>query len=532
MSTMLNGTAVMDAALIVIAANESVPQYQTEQHLIAAELMGLKHFIIVQNKIDLVTKEQAYQNYRDIRRFVRGTCAAKAPILPVSACSTQRIGIEQLAVEIVRMKQNVMMDRSLFTSNGPFRMSVIRSFDVNRPGTTHLDDLVGGVLGGSVLRGSIKVGDQIEIRPGLILKDASTGKLHAKAITTTVVSLNTGYARTPLQQASRGGLIGIGTLLDPFLTKNDALVGAALGPVGSLPECQDRLCLRVSTLRKFSLKKGDTVRLNVGASTLTGRVIKMWRQNDNKKSKMAEIQLSRPVCIQEDARVAISAKTDSQKVQLIGFGQQVQVQQQQILVEPSFLNTKKKKKKKKEKKTFSSSSKKQQQSSSSSSSTSFSSSSSFSSTDFLYGDFSLSYGDLIDALATCQDTNCFREEEITTGQKIRLPDIVAGFVGGRRTAWRNIGEIANHLNRDVTHVRDFFLTELGTTGHLSGDQNQLVVYQRFRPNQLRRILQSYVKHFVYCSTCKKFDSTQLVKRQKKVVLQCNCCHSVTLTPSF
>lgn len=51
MATMLNGAAVMDGALLLIAANESCPQPQTSEHLAAVEIMRLANIIIVQNKV-------------------------------------------------------------------------------------------------------------------------------------------------------------------------------------------------------------------------------------------------------------------------------------------------------------------------------------------------------------------------------------------------------------------------------------------------------------------------------------------------
>lgn len=58
MATMLTGAAVMDAALLLVAANESCPQPQTSEHLAAIEIMRLQHIIILQNKIDLVKESQ------------------------------------------------------------------------------------------------------------------------------------------------------------------------------------------------------------------------------------------------------------------------------------------------------------------------------------------------------------------------------------------------------------------------------------------------------------------------------------------
>ena len=85
MSTMLSGAAVMDAALLLIAGNETVPQPQTSEHLAAIEIMKLDKIIILQNKVDLMREEAAQQHYQSILKFVRGTPAAKSPIIPISA---------------------------------------------------------------------------------------------------------------------------------------------------------------------------------------------------------------------------------------------------------------------------------------------------------------------------------------------------------------------------------------------------------------------------------------------------------------
>lgn len=72
MATMLNGAAVMDAALLLIAANETCPQPQTAEHLAAIEIMKLKNILILQNKIDLVKESMAEEQYEAIKQFVGG----------------------------------------------------------------------------------------------------------------------------------------------------------------------------------------------------------------------------------------------------------------------------------------------------------------------------------------------------------------------------------------------------------------------------------------------------------------------------
>jgi translation initiation factor 2 gamma subunit (eIF-2gamma) len=72
MATMLNGAAVMDAALLLVAANETCPQPQTSEHLAAVEIMKLEHLIILQNKVDLIKEQQALEHQKSIAAFVKG----------------------------------------------------------------------------------------------------------------------------------------------------------------------------------------------------------------------------------------------------------------------------------------------------------------------------------------------------------------------------------------------------------------------------------------------------------------------------
>jgi translation initiation factor 2 gamma subunit (eIF-2gamma) len=149
MATMLNGAAVMDAALLLIAGNESCPQPQTAEHLAAVEIMKLRHIIILQNKIDLVKEAAALQQHEDIRKFIVGTAAESSPVVPISA--QLRYNIDVVCEYIVKKIPVPVRD---FLS--PPRLIVIRSFDVNKPGE-EVENLKGGVAGGSILRGVLTV---------------------------------------------------------------------------------------------------------------------------------------------------------------------------------------------------------------------------------------------------------------------------------------------------------------------------------------------------------------------------------------
>lgn len=71
MATMLNGAAIMDGALLLIAANESCPQPQTSEHLAAIEIMRLQHIIILQNKVDLIQENVAINQHEAIQKFIQ-----------------------------------------------------------------------------------------------------------------------------------------------------------------------------------------------------------------------------------------------------------------------------------------------------------------------------------------------------------------------------------------------------------------------------------------------------------------------------
>jgi translation initiation factor 2 subunit 3 len=317
MATMLNGAAVMDAALLLIAGNESCPQPQTSEHLAAIEIMKLKHIIILQNKIDLVKEAAALDQYQQILAFVKGTIAESAPVVPISAQLKHNIDV--VCEFIVNRIPVPMRD---FTSSP--RLIVIRSFDVNKPGT-EVDDLKGGVAGGSIIQGVLKIGDEIEVRPGIVARDAE-GNVKCVPIFSKIVSL---FAeRNDLQFAVPGGLIGVGTKIDPTLCRGDRLVGQVLGEVGKLPDIFTELEVNFFLLRRLlgvkaegdgkqsrvtKLSKGETLMVNIGSTSTGGRVIAV-------KKDLAKIVLISPVCTMEGEKIALSRRVEKHW-RLIGWGQ-------------------------------------------------------------------------------------------------------------------------------------------------------------------------------------------------------------------
>lgn len=322
MATMLNGAAVMDAALLLIAGNEQCPQPQTAEHLAAVEIMRLQNIIILQNKVDLVKPEQAQLQQEQIKKFVAGTVADSAPIIPISAVLKYNVDVvcEYIARYIPIPSRN-------FT--GPPRLIVIRSFDVNKPGED-ISSLKGGVAGGSILQGVLRVGDEIEIRPGIISKDDS-GNMRCTPIYSRVVSL---YAESnDLQYAVPGGLIGVGTKIDPTLTRADRLVGQVLGLRNNLPEIFIEIEISFYLLRRLlgvqtqegtkqakveKLSKGEVLMVNIGSTSTGGKVVKLLEAANGEP--IARISLNQPVCTQDGEKIALSRRVDKHW-RLIGWGE-------------------------------------------------------------------------------------------------------------------------------------------------------------------------------------------------------------------
>ncbi|GMR36175.1 hypothetical protein PMAYCL1PPCAC_06370, partial [Pristionchus mayeri] len=316
MATMLNGAAVMDAAFLLVAGNEPCPQPQTSEHLAAVEIMQLKHLLILQNKVDIVKESQAKEQYDQIKSFVQGTVADGAPIIPISAQLKYNV---DLVCEYLCKK--VPVPPRDFTS--PARLIVIRSFDVNKPGS-EVENLKGGVAGGSILRGILKVGQQIEVRPGIVSKSAD-GRVQCRPIYSQIVSL---FAeQNELQYAVPGGLIGVGTRIDPTLCRGDRLVGHILGAVGTLPDIYTEIEVSYFLLRRLlgvrteankkaakvqKLSKGEVLMVNIGSLSTGGRVIAV-------KGDAAKIALTDPICTEVGEKIALSRRIEKHW-RLIGWG--------------------------------------------------------------------------------------------------------------------------------------------------------------------------------------------------------------------
>lgn len=310
MATMLSGASLMDGAILVIAANEQCPQPQTREHFAALGIIGVKNVVVVQNKVDVVSKEKALENYKQIKEFLKDTWAESSPIIPVSALN--KINIDALLMAID--KYIPVPERDL---TSPPLIFIARSFEVNRPGTPP-EELVGGVIGGSLIRGVLRVGDEIEIRPGIRVEKG--GKVLYEELTSEVVSIK--FGEDEFNEARPGGLVAIGTKLDPSLTKADKLVGNVCGKTGTLPEPTYNLRVEYNLLERVlgtkelikveKLKPNEVIMITSGTAVTLADIVRLSKDS-------MEIKCRRPLVAWDGMRVAISRQVLG-RWRLIGWG--------------------------------------------------------------------------------------------------------------------------------------------------------------------------------------------------------------------
>lgn len=308
MANMLSGAALMDGAILVMAANEKVPQPQTREHLLALSVLGIQQIVLVQNKADLTEYQEALDNYRQIKDFVKGSIAEKAPIIPVSA--QHKLNIDAL---IEAIEKTIKTPARI--KNAEPIMHVLRSFDVNKPGTP-IKQVKGGIIGGALVQGQFNIADEIEIRPGVF--DEKKGKYDP--IVSQVSTLGTGAGL--VKSVRPGGLVAIGTKLDPTFTKSDTLIGSVIGKPGTLPKDVEDIMIEVvlfdtavgtaEMVKVEPLKAKEPIRLNIGTAAASGYVT-------NVRDSKVEVKLKKPVCLMPKSRVAISRRI-AERWRLIGSG--------------------------------------------------------------------------------------------------------------------------------------------------------------------------------------------------------------------
>lgn len=305
--TMLSSISLMDGAIVVIAVDQSLDKKpQLIQHLAAAKLGKIDKIIICMNKIDLISRDILMERKRELDEML--AFYDIHPFIIIPTCFNKKINLDILlkAIMILFNPTNFM---TRTTDSSVFRIN--RTFDINKPGTIW-SNVVGGIMGGSLITGTLKIGDKIEIRPGQVSKIQD--KIICQPIKTEILSIQTDD--NSLDNIIPGGLIGIRTDLDPFYSKNDALIGNIAGPIGTLPSIYDEITIESQIVTTFGFtwkpKLTDSLMLQIGTRMVESNLIKLT------KTKLT-FKLNKPACIHNNQHIII-CKNINKILQIVGEG--------------------------------------------------------------------------------------------------------------------------------------------------------------------------------------------------------------------
>ena len=284
---------LMHGVIVVVAANDPIDKKpQLIQHLAAIEKAGITDVIVCLNKLDLITKEQSLEKYSDLKKLLQRYNIKPKAIIPVSF--SRGLNTEEVLKSIIKNFSFVPE-----TNDGPPIFMATRSFNINKQGIP-FNEVQGGVIGGSLINGTLKVGDIIEIKPGICKKGRNF------PFTTKITSLKSD--NTSLDRILPGGLIGIGTELDPYFCSDDQMSGQIIGLAGTLPEVVNSITLNYTIVNDFGCnwnpKVDDSVYLQIGTNSIESKVTQF-------DDRTMTFNLSKAACIVGGSNIMISYKEDS-----------------------------------------------------------------------------------------------------------------------------------------------------------------------------------------------------------------------------
>ena len=318
--TMMASVSLMKGAIVVVSAAEPInSKPQLIQHLAAAKIAGLDNLIILFNKLDLISKEIALERKAELDALLEKVGIVPKYIIPTAL--NKKIGLQN----VIKALMEVFPPESTTMNSDNTAFKITRTFDVNKPGA-NWDTIKGCILGGSLIKGNLKVGDEIEIRPGHVSKNKTTGNMTVKPIRTKIISMETD--KINLDSIVSGGLIGIGTDIDPFFMKGDALDGNVLGLINSLPSVFLQISMKAELTDKFegnwTPTLNDKMYLQIGNINTEAILLKI---NEDELT----FNLSKPSCIEDNALIVICNEIEGDVLKIVGYGKLNSIKSQKII---------------------------------------------------------------------------------------------------------------------------------------------------------------------------------------------------------
>jgi selenocysteine-specific elongation factor len=269
----MGGANIVDVGILVVAADEG-PDVQTVEHLQILNALGIGKLVVAINKMDLVGENRLSQVKREIETLLTKTKFERAPIVSVSAMKCQ--GIAEL-----RKVLQEQISLPVRQWSGNLKIPVDHSFSIAGIGT---------VVTGTVLRGKVRIGDTVEVRP--------LGK-RSKVKLIQIFSENT-------EEAAAGDRVGmaLADLRPKDLSRGDVIITPDSLKEKGLLEVK----LHVEEGFKLGVPARSVVHVSIGLQTVTGKIFPCTTLKNFRilKEKIAAgsvcqalIQLEKPLPVEE-----------------------------------------------------------------------------------------------------------------------------------------------------------------------------------------------------------------------------------------
>jgi translation initiation factor 2 subunit 3 len=314
---MMDGSSVMHGVVVVESvSNADLPSPQTIEHLMAASVVDIPVLMVILNKVDTVSEKLLMKKMEQIKGFF-----PDIPVVPISANHGHNVDVVLEYLSKAKLPDLKMEDTAL--------MYIIRTFGTNTPGTD-IKKLKGAVVGGSIIKGVLKIGDEVIFYPGLIelnkKKDETDNKWLYLPLKSKVESIFS--EKTPLDIGLSGGLIGVQTGLDPSLSTKNRMVGNILlsKQTKIFPEVFEQITIEYKqtkyvpkdiNLDDYQINEKDVLFINCNSANVEGRV-----KSVTITKSLIEINLiSAPLCCFVGQKIPISKYVGGDSKRLVGYGE-------------------------------------------------------------------------------------------------------------------------------------------------------------------------------------------------------------------
>ncbi len=302
------GSNIIDAAILVVAADEG-PMIQTGEHLVVLQSMGVERILVAVTKTDLVTPKKIASVEEKIRAILTDTSFTDTEFVRVSALKGE--GIDEFRAALLRVL--TPRDRD---SESPLSIPIDHAFPVKGHGT---------VVTGTIQRGSIRLGEEVEIAP--------LGK------TSRVRSIQTfGEER---EMASAGDRVGVNV---PEIDDTEIARGDYLCTPRSMARTTSFIAqLKTNPLYKGRITKRMTISVSAGMPAVTGQIIPFTVSNEDRVVQEivevpefhAALLLQKPIALAKETKVLL-LRTDlpPSQMRIIGSGEVVDLPEKIVLSRP------------------------------------------------------------------------------------------------------------------------------------------------------------------------------------------------------